>query len=204
MAALLPALRRRLLPMPNPASNIVVEGNRRVEVETIRSYFQPGSRRPPRCGADRSGPEGPLRHRSVPGRAHPPGRRQDHRDGGRERGHQSHRLRRQQEGQGRAVDERGAVAGARHILASAGAGRYAAPRRNLSPLRPLRRDGDAENHRAAEQSRRSRVRDQRRRQDRRHENPFCRQPDLRRSAPQGRHQDQRIQFPELPEEHRHL
>ena len=27
---------------------------------------------------------------------------------------------------------------------------------------------------------------------------------LRRSAPQGRHQDQRIQFPELLEEHRHL
>ena len=35
------------------AASIVVEGNRRVEAETIRSYFKPGSRRRARPGPDR-------------------------------------------------------------------------------------------------------------------------------------------------------
>ena len=85
--------------------------------------------------------------------------------------------------------QRGAVEAARDAVASDGAGRRAAHRRNLPAQRPLRRPRRAEDHRAAEQPRRSRVRDQRRRQDRRQEDHLRRQQDLRRLAPEGRDQD---------------
>ena len=64
--------------------------------------------------------------------------------------------------------------------------------------------GDAEDHRAAEQSRRSRLRNQRRREDRRRRSVLSAIATIRRLPAEGRHQDHRNQFPELPEEHRHL
>ncbi len=128
------------------ASNIVVEGNRRVEVETIRSYFQPG-------------PGGRLDavqiDQGLKG-LYGTGLFQD--------------VRIRQAG-GKiivtvvenAVINRIAFEGNKKVkdeqlmtevqsqprgtfLASAGAGRYAATGRNLSPFGPLRRVGDPENH----------------------------------------------------------
>ena len=96
-------------------------------------------------------------------------RRPADRHGGRKPGDQPDRLRGQQEGQGRAAQGRNPVEGARHAFASGGAGRRAAPGRSLPAQRPVRRPRRAEDHRAAEQPRRSRVRDQRGRQDRRQE-----------------------------------
>ena len=54
------------------AGAIVVEGNRRVEAETIRSYFRLNAGRAPRQLQDRPGAQGALCHRPVPGRPHQP------------------------------------------------------------------------------------------------------------------------------------
>ena len=83
-------------------NSIVVEGNRRVEADTIRSYFKPG----PTAGSTPSiddGLQGALCDRAVPGRADQPGGRTPGRDGGRKSGHQPGRLRGQPQGQGRAA-----------------------------------------------------------------------------------------------------
>ena len=53
------------------------------------------------------------------------------------------------------------------LLAPDGAGRHCAPGRGLSAQRPLRHSRRAEDHRACQQPRRSRLRDYRRREDRR-------------------------------------
>ena len=47
------------------ASSIVVEGNRRVEADTIRSYFKPGPGGRLGPEQDRRGLQGALRHRPV-------------------------------------------------------------------------------------------------------------------------------------------
>ena len=52
------------------AGSIVVEGNRRVEAETIRSYFRPGPGERLDAAKIDAGAQGALRHRPVPGRAH--------------------------------------------------------------------------------------------------------------------------------------
>ncbi len=95
------------------ASSIVVEGNRRVEAETIRSYFKPGP-------GGRLGPEQEdealkalFATGSVCRRPHQPLRRPPGGHGGREPGDQPGRLRRQQEGQRRAAHGRSAVEAAR-------------------------------------------------------------------------------------------
>ena len=90
------------------AEPIVVQGNRRVEAETIRSYFRPRPERAPGRRQHRRSAQGALRHRPVPGRAHHAVRRPAGRHGGREPGHQPRRLRGQQEAQGRAARARGA------------------------------------------------------------------------------------------------
>ena len=119
-------------------------------------------------------------------------------------GDQSGRLRRQQEGQGRSAQGRSAVEAARHAVAADRAGRRAAHYRNLSPQRPLRRARRAEDHRTAEQPRRSGVRDQRRRQDRREGYSLRRRPRFLVGPPEGRHQDLGKQLAQLPADHRHL
>ena len=148
---------------------------------------QPG--RAPRQLQDRPGAQGALRHRPVPGRAHQSVRRPADRHGGRKSGHQPGRVRRQQEAQGRSAHQRSAVEDARHAVAPDRAGRRAAHRRDLSAQRPLRRPRRSEDHRASEQPRRSRVRDQGRREDRRQEDHLRRQQGLWRPAPEGRDQD---------------
>ena len=99
--------------------------------------FQAGARWPPRAGPDRRRPEGADRDRPVPGRQDQPGRRPARRRRGRKRRDRPHCLRGQQEGQGRAAFGGNPVQAARHVLASDGAVRRPAHRRNLSPLRPL-------------------------------------------------------------------
>ena len=149
------------------ATSIVVEGNRRVESDTIRSYFRvrPGERLDA-LKVDEgikalfaTGLFADVRSDLV--------RRPPHRHGRREPGHQPHPVRGQQARQGRAAQRGNPVQAARRPVAPAGAGRRAAHRRDLSPQRPLRRPRRAEDHRPAEQPRRSRVRDHRRRQDHR-------------------------------------
>ena len=80
--------------------------------------FPSGARRAARRRQDRRGAEGALRDRPVPGRPHQPVRRPPGRDRGREPGHQPRRLRGQQETQGRAAHQRGAVQAARHAVAA--------------------------------------------------------------------------------------
>ena len=153
--------------MRRSSSDIVVAGQPARRGRHHPLLFPARSGRAARRRRDRRGLQGALRHRPVPGRADQPGGRPAHRHRGRESGHQPRRLRRQQEGQGRAARSRNPVEAARHAVASDGAGRRAAHRRDLSPQRPLRRPRRAEDHRAAEQPRRSRLRNQRRREDRR-------------------------------------
>ena len=57
---------------PDRVASIAVEGNRRVEVETIRSYFKPGPGGRLDQAADRRRPQGADRDRPVPGRANQP------------------------------------------------------------------------------------------------------------------------------------
>ena len=111
-------------PMRRPTvSSIVVQGNQRVEADTIRSYFRPGpggrlDAVPRSTKASRR-----FRHRPVPGRPpDDPGRPAGHHRG-RKPGDQPHRLRGQQEGQGRAAQGRNPVEGARHAVAPRRAGR---------------------------------------------------------------------------------
>ena len=118
-------------------ASIAVEGNRRVEVETIRSYFKPGPGGRARAGPDRRRPEGADRNRPVPGRENQPGGRPAGRDRGRKPGDRAHRLRGQQEGQGRAAFGGNPVQAARHAVAPDGSVGRPAHRRNLPPLRPL-------------------------------------------------------------------
>jgi outer membrane protein insertion porin family len=66
-----------------------------------------------------------------------PGGRPPGGDRGRKPGDRPHRLRGQQEGQGRAAFGGNPVQAARHAVAPDGAVRRPAHRRNLSPLRPL-------------------------------------------------------------------
>ena len=56
-------------------ASIEVEGNRRVEVETIRSYFKPGPGGRLDQGRIDDGLKAPDRDRPVPGREDQPGRR---------------------------------------------------------------------------------------------------------------------------------
>ena len=184
---------------------IVVEGNRRVEAETIRSYFSPARA----AGSDPPQIDEALKalyaHRPVPGRAHQPCRRPAGRHRGREPGDQPGRLRRQQEGQGRAAQAE---------VQSKPRGTLSRPTVQADVQRIVeiyRRSGrfdvrvDAEDHRAAEQPRRSGVRDQRRREDRRQGHRLRRQPRL--FAMTGCKDVIKTggeQLAELPADHRHL
>ena len=122
--------------------------------------FPARSGRPPRPAPDRRRPEGADRDRPVPGRPDQPAGWPDRCHRGGKSGDRPHRLRRQQEGQGRAAFGRNPVQAARYAVASDGAVRCAAHRRNLSPHRSLRCARQSGNHRAAEQPRRSDLHDQ--------------------------------------------
>ena len=71
------------------ANSIVVEGNRRVEAATIRSYFHPGPGGRLGAAGNRRGAQGALRHRPVLRRAHQSRPRPACGLGGREPGDQS-------------------------------------------------------------------------------------------------------------------
>ena len=95
--------------------NIQVEGNKRVEPETVRSYltFSVGDTYDP--AQDRRVAQGAVCHRPVPGRAHPTGRvdhRHRHR---REPDREPGRLRGQQGDRGRHPCLGGAAQGARGL-----------------------------------------------------------------------------------------
>ena len=153
--------------------------------------FQGGARRASRRRQDRCRAEGALRDRPVPRRPHLPSRRQTDRHGGRSAGHQPARLRRQSPNQGRAAAAGNPIEGARLAVAPDGAGGHPAHHRDLSAQRPLRRHGRAEDHRAAEQSRRSGFRNQRRREDRHQDHHLRRQQSLFGVAPERSDQDRR-------------
>ena len=144
-------------------NSIAVEGNRRVEAETIRSYFQARSQWAAEPRRDRRRAESALRHRPVRGRPYQPSRRPHRGHGGRGAGDQPGCLRGQQEGQRRSTQDGGAIEGARDVVESDRASRRAAHRRDLSAQRPLRRQRRSENHRVAEQPGQPGVRDQGRR-----------------------------------------
>ena len=156
--------------------------------------FQGGARRASRCRQDRRRPEGALRLGPVPGRPHFPVGRPHHRHGGGGAGHQSARLRRQPPHEGRAAPGGNPIEGARLAVARRGAGGHPAHHRGLSPQRALRRHRRAEDHRAAEQPRRSDLRNQRRRKDRRQVHRLRRQQCLLGLAPEGGNQDVRIEL----------
>ena len=129
--------------------------------------FQSGAGRAPRCRQDRCRAEGALQLGPVSGRPHFAIRRPPDCHRRRSPGHRPHRVRGQQPAQGRAASAGNPVEGARHAVEGDGAGRRHAHHRGLSPQRPLRRSRGAEDHRAAEQPRRPRLRNQGRRKDRR-------------------------------------
>ena len=185
-------------------SSIVVQGNQRVDADTIRSYFRPG----PGGRLDAFQIDEGVKALYATGlfqdiRPSIAGRPADHHRR-RKPGDQPDRLRGQQEGQGRAAQGRDPVEGTRHLVAAGGAGRRGAPGRRLSAQRPLRRPRRAQDHRAAEQPRRPRVRDQRGRQDRRQEHRVRRQSRLLVAPAQGRHQDIANRPAGVPADHRHL
>ena len=98
------------MPSAQGVEPIVVEGNRRVEAETIRSYFRAG----PGERLDAASIDEALKALYATGLFQDvritPVRRPADRHRGREPGHQPRRLRGQQEAQGRAARHRGAVA----------------------------------------------------------------------------------------------
>jgi len=118
-------------------SSIMVEGNRRVEVDTIRSYFKQG----PAGRLDQAQIDDGLKALIETGLF------QDvkiNQTGGRllvtvveNPVIGPRRLRGQQEDQGRAAYGGSTVQGARYAVAAHGSVRRSAHRRNLSPLRPL-------------------------------------------------------------------
>jgi hypothetical protein len=147
---------------------IDVEGNRRVEADTIRAYFRVGSGE----RLDASKIDSALKGLYATGLF------QDVRITPGVNGRilvtvvenpviDRVAVRRQQEGEGRAAQPGGAVQAARHLFPLDRAGGRPAHPRSLSAQRPLRRPRGAQDHRTAERPRRSRVRDRRRRQDRR-------------------------------------
>ncbi len=121
------------------ASSIVVQGNRRVDADTVRSYFKVAPGEHLDAAKIDAGAQGALRHRPVPGRPHLPIRRQADRHGGGGAGHQPACLRRQSPDEGRAAPGGNSVEGARRAVARDGAGGYPAHHRDLPAQRPLRR-----------------------------------------------------------------
>ena len=184
------------------ASSIVVEGNRRVESDTIRSYFRlrPGER------LDAAKVDEGIKALIATGLF------SDVRptwSGGRViitvvENQVISRV--AFEGNKRVKDEQllagNPVEAARLPVAAGGAVRRAAHRRDLPPQRPLRHPRDAAGHRPAEQPRRPRLRDRRRRQDDDQGYRFRRQSGLFGLAPARRDQDRAVEPAQLPEEQR--
>ena len=126
------------------------------------------------------------------------------RHGGREPGHQPGGLRGQPRGRQGDADERGAAQAALRLHARQGAGRRAAHSRRLPPAGPLCRLRRAQDHRARQQPREPRVRDQRGRRDQGQGHQLHRQPGLLR-LPAARHHHHHAVGPvRLPQGHQHL
>ena len=184
--------------------SIVVQGNQRVEADTIRSYFRPG-------------PGGRLDAFQIDEGVkalYATGLFQDVRptiQGGRliitvVENPVINRI--AFEGNKKVKDEqlkaeiqskeRGDAVSAR------GAGRRRAPGRSLPAQRPLRRPRRTQDHRTAEQSRRPRLRNHRGREDRRQDDRVRRQSLLFGLPSQGRHQDLADRAAGVPADQRHL
>ena len=141
--------------------NIRVEGNKRVEPETVRSYltFSTGDAYDP-AQIDESlkqlfatGLFQDVRIRREGGdHRHRRRREPDREPGG---------LRGEPGGRGRHAGRRGAAQAARGLYPRPRAGRRAAHPQRLSPPRPLRRPGRSQDHQARQQPHRRRVRDHR-------------------------------------------
>ena len=118
-------------------ASITVEGNRRVEIETIRSYFKPGpGGRLGQAEID-DGLKALIETGLFQDVQDQPGRRPHRRGRGRKFRDRPHRVRRQQEGQGRAAFGGNPVQAARHVLAADGSVGCPAHRRNLPAFGPL-------------------------------------------------------------------
>ena len=153
----------------------------------------------------RGGPSQPPSDRHVLGRAHHPPGLADRRQGEREPADQPCRVRGQPQGREGDPRARAPDQGARRLLAGGGRCRRAAHPRNLPPHRPRPRERHAARRRSAERPHRRRLRDQRGRQDRHQGDPLRRQqPRLFELAPARSDDDDRVELPQLPQEHRRL
>ena len=186
------------------ANSIAVEGNRRVEADTIRSYFKPGP----------GGRLGPLEIDEALKALYGTGLFADVRIN-----HAGGRLvvtvvenpvinRVAFEGNKKAKDEQ-----LKAEVQSKPRGTLSRPTVQADVQRIIeiyhrsgRFDvhGRAEDHRAAEQSRRPGVRDHGRRQDRRERDPFRRRARIFARSPEGCDQDHRKQSAQLPADERYL
>ena len=156
---------------PVAPSAIKVEGNQRIEADSIRTYFHAGDGQHLRSRRPRCGPQGALRHPPVRRRAHPPLRRHkplrrhqplrraSDRHGGREPDARPGRPGREPQAQGGAIQDGNPVQERRPAVAPDRPGGRRPHGRALSPPRLLRRADRAQDHRAPGCARRSGVRD---------------------------------------------
>ena len=185
-------------------NSIVVEGNRRVEASTVRSYFKPGAggRLDAQVIDDAykalyaTGLFQDVRISQSGGRivvtlVENPVINRIAFEGNKKVKEDQLKLEIQSK-------ERGTLSRADRSV------RRAAPGRGLPARRPLRRPYRAEDHRAAEQPRRPGLRDHRGREDRRQDHQLRRQPRLFVVSPQGRDQDRRNRPARLPADRQHL
>src|SRR5262249_5509792 len=132
--------------MAQSASSIVVEGNRRVEADTIRSYFRvgPGERLDPIKADDgvkalfATGLVADVRYRWAGGSLIVTVVENE--------GNSPNQVGGQQARQGGAPPRGNQFEAARPALAPDGAVRRAASRRDLPPQRPIRRAGHTQDH----------------------------------------------------------
>ena len=96
------------------------------------------------------------------------------------------------------------AAAARRLHPGPRPGRREAHPRPLSPQRPLRRHGRSEDHQAGPEPREPGVRDQRRRRHRSAPHRFRRQQGVQRQRPPGRDRDPGSGLLPVPQHHRHL
>ena len=181
---------------PAQAQQVIVQGNQRVDSETVRSYISgagAGSLEEARRNLLQTGMFSDVRITRQ--------RLADRRQGEREPADQPCRVRGQP--QGRAGDPRARAPdqGARRLLAGGGRCRRAAHPRDLQAHRPRPRERHAAGRRSAERPHRRRVRDQRGRQDRHQGDQLRRKPRLFELAPARSDDLDRVELPQLPQEH---
>ena len=183
---------------------IRVVGNRRVEPETVRTYLRFNAGDAYDAGKVDEFDPVTVRHRPVLRRAHRPRRCRRRRHDRREPRRQPGGLRGQPGGRQGDAHQRGAAQAPLHLHARQGAGGRPAHSRRLPAAGSLCRLGRAEDHRAGQQPRERRLRDQRGHRDQGPGDQHHRQQGVLGLPAQGHHHDDAVGLVRFPERHERL